>query len=342
MVLSFQPFRLEFRHPFGLSSNTRRETPVVFIRLSHGGDHGYGEACLPPYLGETVDDTIAFLEHARVALERSDPAALHPTIHMIHGLGPGCMAAKAAIDMALHDMAGKRAGLPCWQMFGLYNESVPTSFTIAIDSVDRLEQKVHEASDYPVLKIKAGTRNDKQLIRTVRKFTRKPLYVDVNQGWKEKHFVLDMILWMREQNVVLVEQPMPVHMIEETEWVTDKSPLPIIADESVRDIDDLRAVNGSFSGANLKLMKCGGLAPALEMIAALKRRGLKVMIGCMAESSCGTGAMAQLASLGDYVDLDAPNLYKNDPFVGVSYRHGRLLPSREPGLGVRPRNGLFE
>jgi L-Ala-D/L-Glu epimerase len=341
MELSIQPYRLEFRHPFGLSSHTRKETPAVFIRLTHHGMHGYGEACLPPYLGETMDGTIQFLDYAAGMLARADPYALHACIAEVHALGPGCMAAKAAIDMALHDLAGKRAGLPCWQMFGLYNDAVPTSFTIAIDAEDRLEQKVHEASDYQVLKIKAGTRNDKQLIRAIRKFTRKPLYVDVNQGWKEKHFVLDMILWMREQNVVLIEQPMPVHMLEETEWVTEKSPLPVLADESVRDMADLRLVNGVFSGANLKLMKCGGIAAALEMCSALKRKGLKVMLGCMAESSCGTSAMAQLASLGDYIDLDAPKLYKNDPFIGVEYRHGRLIPTHEPGLGVRPRNGLF-
>jgi L-Ala-D/L-Glu epimerase len=344
MKLTYRPYRLEFRHPFGLSSHSRKETPVVFVRLEQDGVSGYGEACLPAYLGETVETTVAFLESARVILENMNSSAGYPSesIASVHGISEGTPAAKAAIDMALHDLWGKLNGRPCCELLGLEcAESRATSFTIAIDAEDKLEQKIHEASDYAILKIKAGTRNDKALIRLVRKFTRKPLYVDVNQGWKDKHFVLDMILWMREQNVVLLEQPMPRSMKEEMQWVTDKSGIPVIADESVRNMDDLLHLDGSFSGINIKLMKCGGLAEAVKMIGWAKKRGIKVMLGCMAESSCGTSAMAQLVQQGDFIDLDAPQLYKNDPFEGIRYRHGRLYVPQEPGIGARPVNGLF-
>jgi L-Ala-D/L-Glu epimerase len=342
MQLHWQPYRLEFRHPFGLSSHTRKETHVVFLALTLDGVTGFGEACLPSYIGESAEQTIAFFGHAGDYLKRLTPDKLPlDAIRAVLALMPGNFAAKAAIDMALHDLWGKLENLSCASALHLEPAARTTSFTIAIDSEDKLEQKIHEASDYPVLKVKAGTRNDKQLIRSIRKFTRKPLYVDVNQGWKNRHFVLDMILWMKEQNVVLLEQPMPVSMKEDMQWVTDKSPLPVIADESVRNFDDLQRLDGSFSGVNIKLMKCGGLYEAQRMIDYLRRKNLKVMLGCMAESSCATAAMSQLMSLGDYIDLDAPNLYRNDPFEGLKYRHGRIFPTDGPGIGVWPRDRLF-
>jgi L-Ala-D/L-Glu epimerase len=342
MKLSCRPYRLEFRHPFGLSSHSRKETTVVFVSLEYDGIVGYGEACLPAYLGETVDGTMSFLEETRGMLDHlSMDQFPEPAINQLFSLAPGHFAAKAALDIALHDLWGKMKNKSCSRLFGFETPPLSTSFTIAIDAEDKLEQKIHEASDYPVLKVKAGTRNDKLLIRAIRKFTRKPLYIDVNQGWKDKHFVLDMILWMKEQNVILVEQPMPASMKEDMQWVNDKSPIPIIADESVKSMSDLENLDASFSGVNIKLMKCGGLYEAGKMIRYLKKRNLLVMIGCMAESSCGTSAMAQLMSLGDYVDLDAPLLYKNDPFAGVRYKHGRIHLPEAPGIGANPATGLF-
>ena len=177
-----------------------------------------------------------------------------------------------------------------------------------------LEQKINEASDFSILKIKAGTEYDKALISKIRTFTEKPLYVDVNQGWKNKEEALDMAEWMREQNVLLLEQPLPKEMNAEMEWLTERSPIPTIADESVKRLSDLEKLGGAFAGVNIKLMKCTGLREAMRMINYCKKNDLKIMLGCMAESSCGTTAMAHLASLADVIDLDAPLLYNNDPF----------------------------
>jgi L-alanine-DL-glutamate epimerase-like enolase superfamily enzyme len=250
-------------------------------------------------------------------------------------------AGKAAIDLALHDLFAKKQNVPVYKMLGLEKpEPHLTSYTIAIDSPEKLEQKIIEADDFSILKIKAGTRDDKKLIREIRKYTYKPLYVDVNQGWRDKHMVLDMLGWMKEQNVQLVEQPMPVHMSDDMAWVTEKSPIPTIADESAKVASDLAKLKGVFTGINLKLMKCGGLKPATEMIREARALGLKIMLGCMAESSCGVAAMAQLLQSADFVDLDAPLLYRNDPFTGITYREGRIVPGDRAGLGVVPQARL--
>jgi L-alanine-DL-glutamate epimerase-like enolase superfamily enzyme len=314
------------------------------VRLSHGGTAGYGEACLPAYLGETQEAITEFFEKARAILEDlSLPVDPEAVLSLVDQLGEGCNAAKAAIDIALHDLVSRAQGIPLYGLLGLQKPSpAATSFTIAIDSADRLERKLVEADDYKILKIKAGTADDKKLIRQIRKHTYKPLFVDVNQGWRDKHMVLDMIGWMKEQGVLLVEQPMPVHMREEMAWVREKSPLPVIADESVKRLKDLEAIKGVFSGVNVKLMKSTGLREALAIINRARSLGLKVMLGCMAESSCATGAMAHLTTLGDFIDLDAPRLYRNDPFSGLSYRNGRIVISDGPGSGVCPSGQLIE
>jgi len=341
MQLSYQPYTLQFKHPFGVSSNTRKETPSVFIKLEAGGKTGYGEACLPAYLGETVDGTIAFFEKARPLLQAiSLPFSTADILNATDGLSAGNNAAKAAIDIALHDLAGKMSNKPFYETANI-GKSLPmsTSFTIGIDSPDKIAQKISEAADFPVLKIKAGTPDDKALITLIRQFTAKPLYVDVNQGWTNKHMVLDMSHWMHEQDVILLEQPMPAAMKEEMAWVTAQSPVPTIADESVKRLKDLEHLNGTFAGVNIKLMKCTGLHEALKMIAYCRENHLKVLLGCMAESSCATSAMAQLMKLADYIDLDAPQLYNNDPFSGISYKHGKVWLNDLPGIGAEPLAG---
>jgi L-alanine-DL-glutamate epimerase-like enolase superfamily enzyme len=336
LKLSYTPYLLELKHPFGVSSNTRTHTPTVFVRLEHEGFYGYGEACLPAYLGENTGDTLMFLAKAKTVLEsmRSfSPAEIRQKVDYISEANN---AAKAAIDMAAQDVAGKIAGKPFYGMMDLQKpEPCLTSCTIGIDRTDVLEKKIEEANDFKILKIKAGTRDDRKLIKTIRLFTDKPLYVDVNQGWQDVHYVNEMLGWMKEQNVVLVEQPMPVEMLDETARVMEKSPLPIIADESAKRLKDIDRMKHAFTGVNIKLMKSGGLVEALEMCRYAKKNGLKIMLGCMAESSCATTAMAQLMSLADFIDLDAPNLIVNDPFEGVKYKDGKVIVSDEPGTGVK-------
>jgi L-alanine-DL-glutamate epimerase-like enolase superfamily enzyme len=336
-------YKLKFRHPFGVSSNTRTETVSVFVRLTQDGLHGYGEACIPAYLGESVEETVSFFGQAAPLIHAANfnvPA--EEVFHKIDALSPGHNAAKAALEIALNDLHCKAINKAFFETHHLQSPAKRlTSFTIGIADKEKVEEKISEALTFQILKIKAGTSDDRALIKLVRTYTNKPLYVDVNQGWTDKHFVLEMLQWLKDQNVVLVEQPMPVSMKEEMRWVTERSPIPTIADESVKRFKDLENLDGSFSGINIKLMKCAGLGEALKMIHYCKEQGIKIMLGCMAESSCGTSAMAQLMSLADYIDLDAPLLYVNDPFRGLLYENGRISVSRNPGTGAELARNVF-
>jgi len=343
MKVSIKPYSLEFKHPFGVSSNIRHNTISVFLKLEAGAYTGFGEACIPEYLGETLSDTLAFLEAAGKLLENADQLFdLTQTINAVDSLSEKNNAGKAAVDIALHDLKGKILNMPFYEMAGIgKSEPMTTSFTIGLDKESKLEQKIIEASDFSVLKIKAGTADDLRLIRLIRKFTSKPLYVDVNQGWRDRHHVINMISRMKEEGVILIEQPMPVKMQEEMEWVKERSSLPLIADESIKRLPDLDKVAEGFTGINIKLMKCTGLAEAMKMIAAAREKNMKILLGCMAESTCATAAMAQLMKLADYIDLDAPNLYKNDPFEGLTYRNGKVILNDQPGIGVKMRSDIF-
>jgi len=342
MELNHTPFYLQFKHPFGVSSNTRKETVSVFVKLDAEGVTGYGEACLPAYLGETVADTSAFFEKMKSLLKGLDLSLSQDLIVNTDRVSDRHHAGKAALDMAMQDLAGKLAAKPYYEMAGIAkSEPAVTSFTIGISEPAQLERKIAEAADFRILKIKAGTPDDQALIILVLKFTDKPLYVDVNQGWRDRQKALNMLNWLNDQNVVLVEQPMPREMAEEMSWLTARSPIPTIADESIRSFSELERIGSAFHGINVKLMKCGGLSEALKMIAFCRKNGLKVMLGCMAESSCATSAMAQLMGLADFIDLDAPLLYNNDPFSGVTYSEGKIHLNGLPGLGVSPHGDVL-
>jgi L-alanine-DL-glutamate epimerase-like enolase superfamily enzyme len=336
MDLSYHSFLLEYKHPFGVSGNTRTHTQSIFVRIDWDGFFGYGEACLPPYLGETAENTLAFFEKAKPFLKKqSYPCSIAEIIVELNDLDKNCNAAKAAIDIALHDLKGKIENKSVRDLYKLNPaENCLTACTIGIASEAETKKKIEEAKDFTILKIKAGTEDDKKLVHTIRKFTDKPLYIDVNRGWKDKHFAVDMIAWLKEQNVLLVEQPLPVEMIDDMAWITERSVLPTIGDESVKRLSDLKNLKGIFSGINIKLMKCTGLREAFEMIEYCKQNDLKIFLGCMAESSCGTSAMAQFMSCADYLDLDAPNLLKNDPFSGISYSQGKIVLNDQAGIGV--------
>jgi L-Ala-D/L-Glu epimerase len=343
MKLSYQPYSLIFKHPFGVSGNTRTQTPTVFVRLEENGEYGYGEACLPPYLGETIEGTITFLELAKKHLVKFETThSPQKILSVINQLAQGNNAAKAAIDIALNDLVSKKAGqsFASWKDLTI-KHAMPTSFTIGIDSEEKLIQKIKEAEDYQILKIKAGTGNDKALISFIRQHTSKPMYVDVNQGWTNKYEALEMANWLHDKNVIVLEQPMPKDMQEEMAWLTKQCPILTVADESVKRLSDLQTMHGAFGGINLKLMKCTGLNEALEMIAFCKQNGLKILLGCMAESSCGISAMAQLMAYADFIDLDSPQLYTNDPFTGLTYEKGNLMLPIGNGIGTLPGEALI-
>lgn len=343
MQLRYKSYQLSFKHPFGVSSNTRTSTTSVFIALTHNQVVGYGEACIPAYLGETEKDTIQFFDKAAEFLKQYDPVLpLHFFIDAIDDLMPAHNAAKAALDIALHDLYGKLHNHSYAGMIGIDRvPPVSTAFTIGIDEPKKLEEKINEAVDFELLKIKAGTTDDKALIQLIRTFTDKPLYVDVNQGWRDKERTLDFCFWLKEQNVILLEQPFAVSMHEEMQWLTERSPILTIADESIKRFADLQKMEAAFHGINIKLMKSTGLREAMRMIQYCKKNDIAILLGCMAESSCAASAMSQLLPFADFVDLDAPLLYTNDPFSGLSYERGKVKAAEGLGIGAILNYDLF-
>lgn len=334
MRLTYTPYTLELQHTFTVSSNSRSTTPIIITQITYEGFIGYGEASMPPYLEETSNSVQKFL--SKVKLQQfNDPLDIAAIHEYVDGIESGNTAAKASIDIAMHDLIGKIHNKPLYELWGFDPEKTPfTSYTIGIDTPSITAKKVAEANDFRFLKIKLGVENDKSIIETIRKITNKPLYVDVNQGWKDKYYALDMIFWLQENGVVMVEQPLPKNQLNDIAWLTSESPLPIIADEGIQRLDDLKTLNGIYSGVNIKLMKCTGLFEAKKMINLARKLGLKTMIGCMTETSCGVSAAAQLSPIVDYADLDGPLLIKNDMFTGINFINGKIGLSNKPGIGV--------
>jgi L-alanine-DL-glutamate epimerase-like enolase superfamily enzyme len=205
-----------------------------------------------------------------------------------------------------------------------------------------VRQKVAEAAPYRVLKVKLGAGTDKEMIETIRSVTDKPICVDVNQGWKDRNFALDMIHWLNERKIIFVEQPMPKEQADDIAWLTQNSPLPVIADEAVQTIKDVLSVKGVYSGINIKLMKCGGMNAAFKMAQLARATGMKVMLGCMTETSCAISAAAQLSPLADWADLDGNLLISNDCYDGVTITDGRLTLNEKPGIGVTEKVKMFK
>ena len=266
LSLSFEPYELHLKHVFTLASGSRSTTPVMLTKLEFDGFMGYGEASMPPYLGESHATATSFLKN--VDLSRfENPFLMEDILTYVENLAPGNYAAKASIDIALHDLTGKIMKQPWFRIWGLNPEKTPnTSFTIGIDKPEVVRTKVREAAPYKILKVKLGQGNDREMIETVRSETDKPICVDVNQGWTDKNMALEMSHWLKEKGVVFIEQPMSKTSVDDMAWLTQNSPLPIIADEAFQTINDFTKIKGVYSGVNIKLMKCGGLRSAFNMI----------------------------------------------------------------------------
>jgi L-alanine-DL-glutamate epimerase-like enolase superfamily enzyme len=251
---------------------------------------------------------------------------------------PGNYAAKASVDIALHDLIGKLIGEPWYRIWGLDPaKTPPTSFTIGIDTPEVVKEKTREAEVYKILKVKLGRDNDREMIESVRSVTDKPVYVDVNQGWKDRDQALEMAFWLKEQNVVFIEQPMAKERIDDIAWLTERSPLPILADEALQTVADLLPMKGIYSGINVKLMKCGGMNAAYRMINLGRAMGMKILIGCMTETSCAVTAAAHLSPLVDWADLDGNLLISNDLYEGLTVVDGKVTLPSGPGLGIIQR-----
>ncbi len=337
MKLSWEPYELELRHTFTVASYSRKTTPGVQVRLEYDGFTGHGEASMPPYLGHTVESVCAFLQKVDLGPFK-DPFQLEEILAYVDSLSEGDAPAKAAIDIALHDLYGQLLGQPLYRIWGLNPAKAPsTTFTIGIDTPEVVREKTLEcASRFNILKVKVGLDNDVQMIETIRSVTDLPLAVDANQGWKDRVKALDEIHWLAEQGVVMVEQPMAVDRLDDIAWITEQSPVPIFADESIQRLRDIPAIKGAFSGINIKLMKCTGLLEARKMLTYARAEGLRVMLGCMTETSCACTAAAHLSPAVDFADLDGNLLISNDLYEGMVVHDGRIVLPDRPGLGLLP------
>ena len=337
MLLSFQPHSLELKHAFNIANHSRTATPAMLVEVEQDGVIGYGEASMPPYLGESPETAAAILRLVDLA-RFPDPFQLEEIIPAIDALAPGNTAAKAAMDIALHDWIGKKLGAPCHRLWGLNPAKTPvTSFTIGLDAAEIVRQKTREAAPYRIIKVKLGRDTDRMMIETIRSVTDKPITVDANQGWTDRSEALQKIEWLATQGVMFIEQPMPKAQLDDTAWLRERSPLPLIADENCQRLADVARLRGVFDGINIKLMKCTGLREAHRMITLARALGLKVMLGCMTETSCAISAAAQLSPLADWADLDGALLIKNDLFDGATIVDGKVTLPDRPGIGAVKR-----
>lgn len=336
-TLRFRPFTLELRHVFTIAAGSRSTTPVVLTELSYEGVSGYGEASMPPYLGESQNSVMAFLNKIDLSGFAS-PFLTDDILTYIDQIASKNTAAKAALDIALHDLLGKLMGQPWHRIWGYQPENTPhTTMTIGIDTPEVVRKKVAEAADFKIIKVKLGLDTDKMMIETIREVTDVPLCADVNQGWKTREEALEMSHWLAERGVEFLEQPMPKEQIDDNAWLTEHSPIPTVGDEAVQRLSDVQPSLGVYSGINIKLMKCTGMREAHKMAELARALGMKVMLGCMTETSCAISAAAQLSPVVDWADLDGALLIANDVYTGMEVRKGKVILNAEPGIGISIR-----
>lgn len=342
ILFSYAIQDLTLRHTWTIARGSSDCKTNVFVKLVCEGVTGYGEAAPNIRYEETAASSVDFLKLAQSTVEKADLWHYHNLAEEVAELIPGQTAAKTAIDIAVMDWIGKKVGLPLHRYFGLNKAKTPiTTYSIGIDTPEVIKQKIGEAAPFPVLKIKVGLKNDEEVIAAVRSVTDKPLRVDANEGWADKEEALRKIEWLQTQGVELIEQPMPAAMLKETAWLRQRVQIPIIADESVKTTRNIPELAGAFDGINLKLMKAGGIQEAMRMIVLARAFDMKIMLGCMVESSLAISAAASLAPLVDYADLDGNLLISNDPFTGVKVADGQLVLQDAPGVGADPAANIW-
>ena len=339
MKLEYHRYDLTLKYAFTISRSSRQRVAIVIVRFEKDGIVAYGEASPNARYNETAETVEKFLK--KIDLEKlNDPSRLHQITKYLDSLDQNNPSAKCAIDIAMHDWTCKKNRLPLYKFLGANEHETPlSSFTIGIDNPDGIIQKVKEASNYPVLKIKLGSASDEKIIDAVRSVTDKPLRVDANEGWKSKEEALDKIKWLATKNVEFIEQPMPAKQLDDVKWLRERVNLPLIADEALSDYS-VEELSKAYDGINIKLQKNGGLFKSYKLIQDARKYRMKIMLGCMIESSIGITAAAHLSPLVDWNDLDGNVLISNDPFDGVVNENGELILSDAPGLGVNPKVNL--
>jgi len=334
-MLEYKIKDLNLRHTWTIARNSSDVKHNVFVKITKDGVFGIGEAAPNIRYDETPESTIELIKKARPVVEKYNPWHFVDLGYKIQNLHKAQTAGKCAVDIAIMDWVGKSLGVPLYKYLGLNKDKTPlTSFSIGIDKPEVMRSKIKEAEDYPILKIKVGKDNDEEIMKTVRAVTDKTLRVDANEGWTNKEEALEKILWLEKIGVEFIEQPMPSDMIEETRWLRERINIPIIADEAVKSAADIPKLATAYDGINIKLMKSAGIQEALRMIWIARSLGMKIMLGCMIESSCAIAAAAHISPLVDYADLDGNLLVANDPFQSVKVENGRMILNDRPGLGL--------
>ncbi len=332
MTLAQEPLSLHLASPFTIARGTQNEASNVLIRIEADGLEGIGEAAPSEHYGDTQESSAAFIERAARIISGTEPiSSIHRLLDEIAHLNP---APKAGIDMAVYDLLGRRLGVPVYVILGLDPAETPTtSFTIGIDTPDVMAEKARAADSYPILKVKVGTDRDVENLEAIRAVSNAVIRVDANEAWTPKQAV-KAIKELNHFGIEFVEQPVAARDLRGLGYVRDNSPVPIIADEAAVVAADIPSVARYVDGINIKLMKCGGIYPALKMIHTARAHNLLVMMGCMIESSVAITAAAHLSPLLDYADLDGNLLVRDDPFDGVRLDQGKLKLPQGPGLGV--------
>ncbi len=336
MKLTHEIIAVHTKHAFTIARGGASEWRLVTVRVTDSdGASGWGEAAPSRFYGETADTVVAILGQLAPVLERADPWSLETIEAELARVVRFNGSARSAVSAALHDLAAKRLGVPLYKMWGLDPKSAPlSSFTIGIGSEAELRQKVKEAEQYPILKVKLGTDRDEEIVRVIREEAPgKTLRVDANAAWNPK-LAVRTIERLMDYDIEFVEQPLPPHDVEGLRFVRERSPLPIIADESCLVASDIPKLEGAVDGINIKLSKCGGLREAQKMVSTARAHGMLVMMGCMIETSLGISAAAHISPLLDYADLDGSALLADDPYKGANIDDGKIFIPTGPGLGV--------
>lgn len=332
--LTTHQYRLPLKHPFTISRGSVSEQPTLIVELADGQHRGFGEATTNEYYGMTMSRMVQDVDHVRdlvESIDRLDPPALWQYAQTQLSEDPFAL---CALDQAAYDLWGKQQGAPVYKLWGLSADRVPVSnFTIGIDTIERMVAKLKEVPDWPIYKIKLGTADDIAIVRELRRHTDAVFRVDANCGWSVAE-TIENSRELKKLGVEFIEQPLAAGDRDGARRVYQESALPIIADESCISEYDVELCADCFHGVNIKLVKCGGLTPARRMIQQARELGLKVMVGCMTESSVGISAIAQLLPLLDYVDMDGAALLAHDIANGVSVERGVCQYSEENGNGV--------